>query len=177
MANADRLRTTRGYLRTSSCCTDSPPWGTTLRARATASAKLHIVDSGLAARLLRLGSATLTRRDPTSLQQFGHLLETFVVIELLKQASWLDEVAGTGHWRTHDGDEVDLVVELEDGRVVGVEVRASSRVPGKEFRGLPVLREALGEAFVAGVVLYTGERSYTYEDRLHVLPVARMWTG
>lgn len=152
-----------------------PAWGTTLRARATASPKLHLVDSALAARLLRLTAEKLARKDPTSLQQFGHLLETFVVGEVLKQASWLPSVAGTGHWRTHDGDEVDLVIETDDGRVVGLEVKAAGRVAGKEFSGLRALRAALGDAFVAGVVLYTGERSYTYDDRLHVLPIDRIW--
>jgi hypothetical protein len=37
------------------------------------------------------------------------------------------------------------------------------------------LRDALGDRFVAGVAFSTGERSYTYDDRLHVLPVDRLW--
>ncbi len=152
-----------------------PAWGTTLRARAVATPKLHVVDSGLAARLLRLGPAKLARRDATSLQQFGHLLETFVVFELLKQASWVGGIAGTGHWRTYEGTEVDLVIEYDDGRVVAVEVKAGGRVAGKDLTGLRTLRNELGEAFVAGVALYTGPRSYTHEDRLHVMPIARLW--
>ena len=35
--------------------------------------------------------------------ELGHLLETFAVGELIKQASWTAEVAGLGHWRTRDG--------------------------------------------------------------------------
>ncbi|MCZ3388064.1 MAG: DUF4143 domain-containing protein [Actinomycetia bacterium] len=38
--------------------------------------------------------------------------------EIRKQASWLDDVGPLGHWRTSDGDEVDLVVERDDGAVV-----------------------------------------------------------
>jgi uncharacterized protein len=37
-----------------------PAWGTALRARAAALPKLHVVDSGLAARLLRLTPERLT---------------------------------------------------------------------------------------------------------------------
>jgi len=37
------------------------------------------------------------------------------------------------------------------------------------------LRDLLGDTFVAGVALYTGARSYTYEDRLHVMPVDKLW--
>lgn len=57
--------------------------------------------------------------------ELGHRLETFVVGELMKQASWLDGVVGLGHWRTRDGDEVDLVVERDDGFVVALQVKAS----------------------------------------------------
>lgn len=152
-----------------------PAWGTTLTTRSGASPKIHVLDSGVAARLLRLTPAKLAERTPSALTEFGHLLETFVVGELLKQASWLDEVAVTGHWRTHDDDEVDLVVERDDGAIVGFEVKAASRVPGDDMRGLRKLREATKDRFLAGVVLYLGERSYTYEDRLHVMPVDRLW--
>ena len=43
------------------------------------------------------------------------------------------------------------------------------------FRPLAKLRDAVGDAFLAGIVLYLGERAYTYEDRLHVMPVDRLW--
>ena len=83
--------------------------------------------------------------DPAALAGFGHLPETFVVSELLKQATWLDGIAGHGHWRTHDGDEVDI------------------------------LFDATGPRFLAGIALCTGERSYTFDDRLRVLPIDRLW--
>ncbi|MHB8296883.1 MAG: ATP-binding protein [Acidimicrobiales bacterium] len=152
-----------------------PAWGTSLRARVSGSPKLHVLDPGVAARLLRIRPDKLARRDATSLTDFGHLLETFVVSELMKQASWLDDVAAYGHWRTHDGDEIDLVVELGDGSVVGFEVKAAGRVTGDQMRSLAKLREALGERFIAGVVLYTGARSYEFGERLLVLPVDRLW--
>lgn len=152
-----------------------PSWGRTLRARAGALPKLHIVDSGLAARLLRLTVSRLARPDAAALQQFGHLLETFVVGEVRKQVSWMDDIAGIGHWRTRDGSEVDLVVERGDGSVIGLEVKAGSRVNRKDLSGLRILREALGDAFVAGAALYTGSRSYVADDRIYVLPIDRLW--
>jgi predicted AAA+ superfamily ATPase len=154
-----------------------PAWGKTLRSRAASTPKLHVLDSGVAARLLRLTPDKLARKDPTALTELGHLLETFVVGELLKQASWLDGLAGTGHWRTHDGDEVDLVVERDDGAILAFEVKAAGRVPGEGFKALRKLRTAAGDAFVAGVALYTGSRSYNVEDRLHVMPVDRLWSA
>lgn len=153
-----------------------PAWGKTLRSRVSAKPKVHVVDSGLAARLLRLTPQKLTGVDPTSLTDFGHLLETFVVGEVRKQASWLDEAVTLGHWRTSDGAEVDLVVEFDDGRVIAFEVKASERVPGADFRGLAQLRDLVGDRFAGGIMLTAGSRSYTYADRLHVMPIDRMWT-
>jgi hypothetical protein len=153
-----------------------PAWGKSLRARAAATPKLHLVDSGLAARLLRLSPSKLARREPTSLQEFGHLFETFVVAEILKQVSWMEGIAGCGHWRTHDGAEVDLVLERDDGGIVGIEVKAGSRVQDKDLTGLRILKGELGDTFIAGAVLHTGPRAYTVEERIHVVPADRVWT-
>src|SRR5665647_847831 len=113
-----------------------PAWGKTLRARATAAPKIHVIDSGLAARLMRVTPAKLATLDPTALTELGNLTETFVVGELRKQISWLDEAVASGHWRTQEGDEVDFVIEFDDGRVLAFEVKASERISGADFRGL-----------------------------------------
>lgn len=152
-----------------------PAWGTTLGSRVGAAPKIHMVDSGLAARLLRLSEGKLAAASASALTEFGHLLETFVVGEICKQLDWMDESVTRGHWRTHDGDEVDLVVERDDGRVVAVEVKAGSRVPSDQLGGMMKLRRRLGSQFLGGVVLCTGSRSYTYDHDLHVLPVERLW--
>lgn len=153
-----------------------PAWGKTLRSRVSVKPKVHVVDSGLAARLLRLTPDKLAGLDPASLTDFGHLLETFVVGEIRKQASWLDAPVSLGHWRTSDGVEVDVVIEYDDGTVIAFEVKAGERAPGSDFRGLGQLRDALGRRFAAGIILTTGSRSYTYDDRLHVMPIDRLWT-
>jgi len=152
-----------------------PGWGKTLRSRVSVRPKVHLVDSGLAARLLRLTPAKLATLDPAALTDFGNLLETFVVGELRKQASWLDEHVALGHWRTSDGTEVDVVAEFDDGQVVAFEVKANQRATSSDVSGLQQLRDTLGPRFRAGVVLTTGQRTYTYEDRIHVMPLDRLW--
>lgn len=153
-----------------------PAWGKTLNARSAKSPKVHIVDSGVAARLLRLTPDKLLRRDATALTGLGHLIETFAVGELLRLTSWIDDVAGVGHWRTHDGDEVDFVTEHDDGALVAFEIKAAARVTRRDVGPLAKLRDATGDAFSAGVILYTGTRAYTIDDRLHALPLDRLWT-
>jgi uncharacterized protein len=65
---------------------------------------------------------------------------------------------------------------LDDGDVVAFEITAAASVPDRKFRGLEQLRDGLGEAFRGGAVLCLGSRSYSYQDRLHVLPLDRLWT-
>ena len=152
-----------------------PAWGQTLRSRAGAKPKLHLMDSGVAAWLMRLTPQRLSLLEPAALTEFGHLLETFVVGEILKQVSWLDDVVNVGHWRTHDGDEIDIVLERSDGRVVAMEVKTGSRTTSGDLRSLRKFRDALGDRFLGGFLMNTGERSYSPEDRLHVIPIDRLW--
>lgn len=152
-----------------------PAWGTTLRARASSKPKVHFVDSGVAARVLRVTESRLAAAQPQAMTELGHLLETFCVGEALKQASWMESSPQAGHWRTHDGDEVDLVLERDDGALAALEVKAAERVRDSDFRSLRKLREALGDRFLGGVVLHLGQHAYTHEDRLHALPVDRLW--
>ncbi|MGB6050058.1 MAG: ATP-binding protein [Rhodococcus sp. (in: high G+C Gram-positive bacteria)] len=153
-----------------------PAWGKTLRKRAVSSPKLHVIDSGVAARLMRISPEKLATLEPTALTEFGNLLETFVVGELRKQASWLDEPVMLGHWRTHDDDEVDYVVEFADGGVLAFEIKANESIGKSDFKGMRKLRDALGDRFIAGIGFITGTRSYSgYDDRIHVMPVDRLW--
>jgi predicted AAA+ superfamily ATPase len=152
-----------------------PAWGKTLTARSTASPKAHVLDSGVAARLLRLSPEKLLRRDATSLTELGHLVESFAVGELLKEAACMDDIAEIGHWRTHDGHEVDLVIERADGAVIAFEIKAGTGANAAAFRSLARLRDLLGPVFRAGVVLHLGVRAHHYDDRLMALPLDRLW--
>jgi hypothetical protein len=45
-----------------------------------------------------------------------------------------------------------------------------------DFRGLTRMRDALGERFKAGAVLYTGENTVVFGDRLIAIPLQGLWT-
>jgi len=62
------------------------------------------------------------------------------------------------------------------GRVSIVEVKASSRVRSEDLRAVRSLRRRLGNLFLGGVVLHLGTRSYTADDRIHVVPLDRIWS-
>ncbi|MDR2479684.1 MAG: ATP-binding protein, partial [Treponema sp.] len=133
-----------------------PAWGRTLGSRVTAKPKMHILDSGIAARLLGLTSEKLSAKEPAALTELGHLLESFTIVEILKELSWLDDTVFTGHWRTHDDKEVDFVIELMDGSIYGFEIKSATHIPESDFKGLAALRRFANDSFKAGFVLYTG---------------------
>jgi len=98
-----------------------------------------------------------------------------VVTEVLKQTAWATDPVSASHFRTSDGAEVDLVLEAQDGRVCGIEVKAAGGLPSWATRGLEYLRDRLGDRFVAGLVLNLGTQSQRIGDRLAVAPVDALW--
>ena len=83
------------------------------------------------------------------------MMETFVLQELRRQASWRPEPISFFHFRDRDDFEVDIVMEQGHSAVTGVEVKAAATVGEADFRGLRKLRDAARERFVAGVVPMT----------------------
>ena len=148
-----------------------PAWHSNRLRRHVKSPKLHFGDTGLAAALLGVDAAAL-RADRTLL---GQLLETFVYQELRRQASWHEALLRFFHFRDRDGAEVDIVIERAAGAVAGVEVKAAATVKPADFRGLRKLAAAAGDRFACGVVLYDGEVSARFGDRLQAVPLRRLW--
>jgi hypothetical protein len=148
-----------------------PPWHSNRLSRLVKTPKLHLTDTGVACALLGLDEAALSEDRGT----VGQLLETFVVQELRRQASWRDDDIRFHHLRDKDGVEVDLVLEQEGRRVAGVEVKASATVTAADFRGLRKLQAAVGKQFAGGVVLYDGEASVRFGEGLFAVPVRALW--
>ena len=72
--------------------------------------------------------------------------------ELARQLTWNEQRATLFHYRTKDKVEVDAVLETADGRVVGIEVKASATVRSEDLAGLRNLQRQAGPRFVAGYV-------------------------
>jgi len=147
------------------------PWWRNHLKRLVKTPKLHFVDSGLLATLLGI-TAERIKKDRTT---FGHLLETFVFSELLKQMSWMEGSWTLYHYRDKDQDEVDIVVEDAAGAVVGLEVKAGATVNSEDFKGLRKLGKACGDDFKLGLVLYDGEKAVPFGDRLFAAPLSCLW--
>ncbi|MEQ1692989.1 MAG: ATP-binding protein [Gemmatimonas sp.] len=148
-----------------------PAWHNNQLSRLVKTPKLHVGDTGLACALLGLDAAHLHgTRDV-----LGPLLETFVLQELKRQASWRETPITFYHFRDRDGVEVDLVLEQGAGAVAGIEVKAGATVTTSDFRGLRKLQQAAGKQFTHGVVLYDGTTSASFGDGLYAVPIRALW--
>ncbi|MBZ9708586.1 ATP-binding protein [Mesorhizobium sp. ESP7-2] len=148
------------------------PWSSNRLSRLIKTPKLHFLDSGLLA-TLREDEDEALRQDRT---RFGALLESFVVSELLKLASWSERRVSFSHYRTKDQDEVDVVIEDRRGRIIGIEVKASATVRSQDFRGLRQLQEAVGDRFVRGLVLHDHDRVTPFGQKLQAAPLSVLWS-
>jgi uncharacterized protein len=148
-----------------------PAWSTNLSKRLVKSPKILLADTGLLASLIGVTGERLAEEPRLA----GPLLESFVLLEIRKQLAWSRIQPQMFHYRTQAGQEVDLVLEDDRGRIVGVEVKAAATVQERDVRGLRDLAETLGSRLVRGVVLYTGERVVPFSDKIFALPVQTLW--
>lgn len=147
------------------------PWSRNRLKRLVKTPKLHFLDAGLLAALLGMtGERVVEDRSA-----FGPLLETFVFSEVMKQVAWLDETVAVYHYRDKDQDEVDIVVESDGGTLVGIEVKAAATVHAGDFKGLRKLAAASGDAFKLGVVLYDGDKTVPFAERMFAAPLSCAW--
>jgi len=148
-----------------------PPWHSNRISRLVKTPKVHLGDTGLACALLGVDADALWDDRPL----VGQLLETFVFQELRREASARDEPLRFFHFRDKDGAEVDVVIERGARAVAGIEVKAAATVFAADFRGLRKLKDACGTRFAAGVLLYDGEVTASFGDRLFAVPVRTLW--
>ena len=104
------------------------------------------------------------------------MLDTFVVAQLRPEVALLRPPSRLHYLRTEAGRrEIDLLIDLGGGRVVAVEIKASSAPTARDARHLFWLRGELGEAFVRGLLFHTGPQAFPLGERVWALPIAALW--
>lgn len=130
--------------------------------------KHQLADPALAARLLNLGPRALLGAQGAAMT--GPLFEALATLTARVAA----QAAGArvGHLRTKRGDhEVDLVVEGDEGQVVGIEVKLSATVDDADVRHLTWLRDQMPADVVELLVITTGQHAYRRPDGVAVVPL------
>lgn len=147
-------------------------------ARLGSSPKHQLVDPALAARLLKIGKATLLSganagpaiaRDGTLL---GALFESLVTLDVRVYSQAAE--ADVSHLRTARGNhEVDLIVQPRDlPGVLAIEVKLARTIDERDVRHLQWLQKMLGEFLLDAIVITTGSAAYRRADGIGVVPAA-----
>lgn len=127
-------------LETSFLCMRLPAWRRNPRKQAVKTAKIHMIDTGLACYLLGITEPGQLRHHPLR----GALFESWVVSEVLKSRLHRGLPERMFHVRDAKGLEVDLLVE-EGDRLTAVEVKPASTVASDFFASLSRLGSRLAD--------------------------------
>jgi hypothetical protein len=149
-----------------------PAWHSNRSKRLIKSPKIHLCDSGVAAALADLRPEQWNQER----KRFGHLLESFVVQQVVALGACLNHAPRFYHYRDKDQVEVDLVMEIGN-KIWGIEVKAAARVQTTDGKGLRRLAEAGKQRFQSGLVLYDGEATFFLDKKANILavPVSKLW--
>lgn len=147
-----------------------PAWHRNQSRRLVKTPKIHLVDTGLACSLTGLKAAEWNDYS----KNFGPMLESFVVQQLICQGGWVDRDLKFSHYRDKDQVEVDLVIE-QGRKVWGVEVKKAASIQAGDGTGLARLAAQAGGNWAGGMVVYGGNNCLALNSAEGVLAVPMSW--
>ncbi len=148
-----------------------PAWHKSNAKRLIKTPKVHVIDSGLAAQLNRLTVDDWQKQS----KDFGALLESFVVQQLICQAGWLDDDLTFSHYRDKEKVEVDLIIE-QGRKVWAIEVKRAASLHDNDAVGLAKVSAQAGSNFQGGILLYSGASCLPLKvDKCFAVPMDRLW--
>jgi uncharacterized protein len=150
----------------------TPAWYTNRLKRLGQHPKRYLVDPALA------GAVTGADTDTVLLDSdlLGRLIDTFAVAQLRAELPLSDHRPRIYHLRQDGGRrEIDVLIELSGHRVIALEIKSSGNPSRSSTRHLAWLRDELGDRFVHGLLLHTGQFIQELDDRISAAPIATLW--
>ena len=144
-----------------------PAWTALKQGKAAKTGRLAFTDSGILGHLTNL---TATSDIPP------YHWENFVATELIKQTGWSETTYTVQHFRSVRQYSVPIVLEDNQGRLVGINVIDRPVAEPSDFQPLQFLSEVAEPDFVRGIVLTLGGESKPYNDQLASLPIQTIWS-
>lgn len=145
-----------------------PAYSTNLRKRLVKMPKLHFVDTGVACWLLGIRNGEQLRSHPLR----GALFETWAASEILKHRYNRGESRGLLHFRAHNGEEADLVLERAESLQL-IEMKSTQTASEDVFRGIRRVRDLLSEVRAARAMVVYGGTSRQERGGVTLVP----WDG
>ncbi|OGD21369.1 MAG: hypothetical protein A2W03_04810 [Candidatus Aminicenantes bacterium RBG_16_63_16] len=144
--SVDTARRYLEYLRLSYQVILLQPFYRNLTSSVVKTPKLYWLDVGIMRRLSG-------RREESG----GEIYETMIVSEIYKWIRTAQRNVEVYFYRTRTGLELDLLLGLEGGRYLGLEIKGRRSVVPKDMRAIKAVAESLGKAWAGGIVVYQGD--------------------
>jgi predicted AAA+ superfamily ATPase len=149
-----------------------PAWASNRLKRLTKGGKRYLIDTGLAAAAAGVSEHDIVRDSDLR----GRWFDAFAAMQLRPEFATSSPRRTMHHLRVEGGrHEVDLVIDLGRGRMFGIEFKAGAAPSREDARHLVWLRDELGEKFVGGIVLHSGQAVVELDDRIAALPLSALW--
>jgi predicted AAA+ superfamily ATPase len=144
-----------------------PAYSTSMRERLSQHPKYYFFDTGV------VNALNLQLKQLPSKTDQGKLFEQWMVLEILRHVEYHDLEYRASFWRTHDGSEVDLL--LESGKQVeyAIEFKFKATISSADTRGLRAFSKIHPKAKL--ILFCTVPRAYKIEN-VKVLPWQEMGT-
>lgn len=134
--------------------------------RISGKAKGYFIDTGFLCALQGIYSPEILASHPL----YGHVFESFVVMEIVKRTSAWRVRPSFYHYRTHAGAEVDLLLEY-GGKLFPVEFKLSSHPTKKDAKGFASFKETFPNENVAcGLVVCNTPHPYRISESVWAVP-------
>lgn len=143
------------------------PFYTNLGKRVIKKPKLYLIDSAIAAYLTRQGNA----ESLLEASMGGAFFEGFIVIETLKSLFNSGKNGELYFWRSHDGLEIDLIIEIA-GRLHAVEIKKTHTPTAKHAESLEKFITLSGKKAGKPLVVCTCDREKPLTRNVSAIP----WT-
>ena len=111
------------------------------RKRLISKPKFYLFDLGVLSALLR----TLDVKINPATYEYGVLFESFIIVECYKLIDYFYPDYRLSYIKTHDGLEVDLVVERPGLPLLLIEIKSSTSVDEEQLKSINAIADNLGE--------------------------------
>ena len=137
-----------------------PAWSRNINKRLVKAPKIHYMDNGVV-------QAVLKKRGGLT----GGEFESAIVSEIYKQVNNIRARVNFYYLRTHDGKEVDLLIEMQDG-YYAFEIKMAEHVSATDARHLRNLQEFLDKPLLHSFLLSNDNQTHQFGDSITAVHAA-----
>lgn len=143
-----------------------PPYFSNFGKRIIKRPKLYFTDTGVVCSLLGIQNAGQLENHPLK----GSLFENFVIMELVKNNTYILNNNHFYYWRSIDGVEIDLIIE-KNGELIPVEIKSGMTYQSNWWKNI-IKWNGYSKSKTGGAIIYTGYEEMNLQDGRQIINVA-----